>query len=272
MAERTTAPGPSAATGARRPARAAARRAASAAAVAGGAPRANKKPEPKPTEIPLGIAQVLPTKEIEGELVPIVTLHFDPTPQNVAQALSEPKSLLVNWPITGKASNLHDLTLPCVLSWRVNPLAKADAVEMDWHKNPDTYLSQVDGAKSELKIDGQGHFQVLVDGKAPILDFISARLVGRGLVGYSLSMPRPAGTAVQESETELAFELLGDIQVELLLSKTPPAAPKPAASVELTQFGGHPAQGNGRRKVTTCQRKMGDGLDAYTHANSRQTR
>jgi hypothetical protein len=42
--------------------------------------------------------------------------------------------------------------------------------------------------------------------------------------------------------------------------------------LELTQFGGHPAQGNGRRKVTTCQRKMGDGLDAYTHANSRQTR
>jgi len=45
-----------------------------------------------------------------------------------------------------------------------------------------------------------------------------------------------------------------------------------ATALELTQFGGHPAQGNGRRKVTTCQRKMGDGLDAYTHANSRQTR
>ena len=43
-------------------------------------------------------------------------------------------------------------------------------------------------------------------------------------------------------------------------------------AVELTQFGGHPAQGNGRRKVTTCQRKMGNERDAYTRASSRQIR
>ena len=45
-----------------------------------------------------------------------------------------------------------------------------------------------------------------------------------------------------------------------------------AGAVELTQFGGHPAQGNGRRKVTTCQRKMGNERDAYTRASSRQIR
>ncbi len=200
------------------------RRAASVAAVAA-APKQDRKP--KLATIPLGIAAELPAASFEGELVPLITLTFDPASAAVVEALANPKSLRVEWPITGKVNHLRDLTLPCTLRWRVNP---AEQVARDWKNNPDGYLSDVEGKKTELVIDGAGRFKVLVDGAAPVLDFIVARLVKTGHVGFSVSLQRPSGMAPQESVQELFYSLPCQVEVSLQLSQDAPAEPQRVAA------------------------------------------
>jgi GH24 family phage-related lysozyme (muramidase) len=215
--------------------RAARRRTASAAAV-GAAPRAPRTP--KLAEIPLGVAFELPSASFDGELVPIVNLTFDPASQTVVDALANPKSLRVKWPIGGKVNHLHDLTLPCVLRWRVNPTAQGAELEREWKNNPDGYLSDADGEKTELVIDGSGRFKVLVDGADPVIDFITARLVGTGTVGFSISLQRPSGLQPRESIQELAYSLPCKVDVALDLSREAPVeartAPPPPPQGDLS--------------------------------------
>jgi len=214
--------------------RRATRRTSSVAAIAE-ARKQDKKP--KLATIPLGVASELPSASFEGELVPLIGLTFDPASAAVVEALANPKSLRVKWPITGKVNHLHDLTLPCVLRWRVSP---AEGASRGWKNNPDAYLSDAEGKKTELVIDGGGRFKVLVDDADPVLDLIVARLIKTGHVGFSVALQRPAGTQPQESEQELFYALPCEVEVGLQVSRDAPpepqriVAPPPAAPGDMS--------------------------------------
>jgi len=179
------------------------------------ATEANKKPEGGSIEIPLGVSGVLPADDLEGTLIPTVKLEFELAPSSVSQKLAAPDSLTVSWPIKGKAANLHDVTWPAQLSWVVYakppggaPPPKEDVV---------LRTSTVD-LPTVVKIDGAGSFEILVKDQAPVLDFIAAGLVGNERIGFTLSLAKPPGAAVQKSTEKLDFNLGCTIAV-----KTQPA-------------------------------------------------
>lgn len=155
-----------------------------------------KREEGEVVEIPLGIAAVLPAEDLEGTLVPKVTLAFDPAPGDVSTALATPKSLTVKWPLRGKAANLHDLTLPAQLSWL---MCSPDGTAV--------LRTTVAPGDTKVKIDGSGRFELLVGGQPPVLDMIAAGLVGNGKVGYQVTLASPPGAAPQSGPDRLAFNL-----------------------------------------------------------------
>jgi len=156
------------------------------------------------TEVPLGLALVLPTARHEGVLLPIVHLEFDPTPVIVISALIEPKTLTVDWPITGSERNLRSQSLPCILSWKVKP--------NDAH---DVRFVLASREKTEVKIDGQGKFKVLVGGKPPKFDLVSAGLVQEGMVGFSIAISDPPDVPVQANPTMVPYALTCDVNVHI---------------------------------------------------------
>jgi len=155
-----------------------------------------KREEGEVVEIPLGIAAVLPAEDLEGTLIPKVTLSFAPAPGDVSVALAAPKALTVTWPIQGKAPNLHDLTLPAQLCWLA---CSPDGTTV--------LRTTVAPGKAEVKIDGSGRFELLVGGQPPVLDMIAAGLVGNGKVGYQVTLSSPPGAAVQPGPDRLTFNL-----------------------------------------------------------------
>jgi GH24 family phage-related lysozyme (muramidase) len=147
---------------------------------------ADKKPAGTPTEIPLGITQILPAGDLLGTLIPALVLQFDPRPDDVAHALGSPKALTLNWPITGKVANLRDCELPCQLQWQV---------EYD-DKSPARSTNAL-GGSAKIKIDGSGKFEVLVGTNPPVLDLIAAGVVGSGTVGFTVTANEPPGALPQ---------------------------------------------------------------------------
>jgi GH24 family phage-related lysozyme (muramidase) len=164
----------------------------------------DKKPEGESVEIPLGISGVLPADDLEGTLIPLVKLEFEAAADSVRSSLAAPDSLTLSWPIKGKAANLHDLSLPAQFSWVVFSKEHTDGV---------LRTTAING-KPTVKIDGSGHFEVLVDDKAPVLDFIAAGLVGNNKVGYALTLASPPGAAMQTGADKLDFNLGCSINVE----------------------------------------------------------
>lgn len=178
---------------------------------------ATARPRPAPerqdagqaVDIPLGIGAVLPADDLQGTLIPVVALAFDPTPADVAAALAAPKSLTVKWPIKGKIPNLHDLTLPVRLAWQ--------ALSSD----EKTVLRTTPAAgEAKMKIDGSGRFEILIGDQPPILDMIAAGLVGNGKVGYQVTLSSPPGVPVQKSPDKPTFNLGCKVDVT-----TDPATP-----------------------------------------------
>ena len=212
--------------------------------------KADQKPEGESIEIPLGISGVLPADDLEGTLIPSVKLEFESAPSTAREMLAAPDSLTVSWPIKGKAANLHDVVWPAQLSWVVYAKPRQDTSTVADTKTepnmstaqdnmsttsdmstPEENMSPVQGstqpAKEEVvlrtttvdgptvvKIDGSGSFEVLVDNKAPVLDFIAAGLVGNEQVGFSLTLVKPPGAAVQKNSEKLDFNLGCTIAVE----------------------------------------------------------
>ncbi|MFP2928919.1 hypothetical protein ACLESO_27720 [Pyxidicoccus sp. 3LG] len=108
-------------------------------------------------------------------LVPKTSLQFaPPAPAAVAQ-LGSPDELLIEVPIQGKAVNFEPgVTLPCELSWLVQQKGKSSPL----------------GApvgNATMKVDANGNFQILVDGKTPVVDLVAHKLINQGLLGYSVT-------------------------------------------------------------------------------------
>jgi GH24 family phage-related lysozyme (muramidase) len=154
-------------------------------------------------EIPLGVSAVLPADDLEGTLIPTVNLVFDPAPADVRSALATPSALTLNWPITGKAANLHDLSLPAQLAWLV------------YGADGTTVVRTVPAPGSAVaKIDGGGRFELLIGNTQPVLDFIAVGLVGNGKVGFSVALASPPGAAVQTATEKLTYNLGCTVQVK----------------------------------------------------------
>jgi GH24 family phage-related lysozyme (muramidase) len=170
---------------------------------------AETKPKGDPIEIPLGITAVLPGEDLEGTLIPEVALVFDQVPEAVSHVLATPSALSVKWPIAGKAPNLHDLTLPAQLTWLVERP----------EEQPSSHTAEATGAKTVVKIDGSGRFQVLVDNNPPVLEFIAARIVGSGKVRFSVSLREPPGAKTQELKDPVRFNL----QCKVSVTTVPPS-------------------------------------------------
>jgi hypothetical protein len=155
------------------------------------------------TEWPAGLASTLPGGDFKGTLVPVPQLKFDPPPESVRQALLSPGSLRVSWPIKGSVPHLHDLVMPCKLSWVVNPEA-----------DPKSRAAAVAG-DTKLKIDGNGRFQIVVDGKDPTLDLIEAAVVNKGTAGFSVGLPDLPDAGEQTSPEAVPFDILCEVEVQV---------------------------------------------------------
>jgi GH24 family phage-related lysozyme (muramidase) len=158
---------------------------------------ASEQPKSEALEIPLGIAAALPGEDLEGTLIPEVKLVFDSVPDAVRNELAMPSDLSLIWPIEGKVRNLHDLILPARLTWTVH---RPD-------EQPSLVVTDVTSIPTVVKIDGSGQFQVLVNNQAPVLDFIAARIVGKGSVGFTLTLQEPPGAKPQELATPVDFNM-----------------------------------------------------------------
>ncbi len=109
-------------------------------------------------------------------LVPRTSITFDPMDAAAMRNLASPSELLIDVPIRGKGKNFKPGDVPCGLTWLVTSAGK-------------TASYPVDGAV--MKVAPDGKFHVEVEGKTPVIDVVAQRLVGEGLVGFSLSPDFP---------------------------------------------------------------------------------
>ncbi|MFP2906314.1 hypothetical protein ACLESD_14870 [Pyxidicoccus sp. 3LFB2] len=115
-------------------------------------------------------------------LVPRTSLKFDPPDAAAVRQLNSPGDLRIEVPIRGKAVNFEPgVTLPCELSWLVR------------HGTGSPMGAPVGNAT--LKVDANGNFQVLVDGRTPVVDLVTHKLINQGLLGYSVTPKFPHAEA-----------------------------------------------------------------------------
>ena len=109
-------------------------------------------------------------------LVPRTAITFHEVGVATTWKLENSGELLIDIPIRGKGKNFKPGDVPCALTWLVTSGGK-------------TASYPVDGAVMKVAPDGQFHVEVA--GKTPVLDVVAQRLVGEGLVGFSLSPDFP---------------------------------------------------------------------------------
>ncbi|QSQ27255.1 hypothetical protein JY651_21090 [Pyxidicoccus parkwayensis] len=115
-------------------------------------------------------------------LVPRTSLQFDPPDATAVHKLGSPSELLIEVPIRGKAVNFEPgVTLPCELSWLVQ------------HGTGSPLGAPVGNAV--MKVDANGRFEILVDGKTPSVDIIGQKLINQGALGYSVTPKFPHAEA-----------------------------------------------------------------------------
>lgn len=115
-------------------------------------------------------------------LVPRTSLQFDPADVGAAQKLGSPGELLIPVPIRGKAVNFEPgVTLPCELSWLVKHGTGAPL--------------GVPVGNASMKVDANSRFEILVDGRPPVVDIVAHKLLDEGTLGYSVTPRFPHAEA-----------------------------------------------------------------------------
>jgi GH24 family phage-related lysozyme (muramidase) len=124
-------------------------------------------------------------------LVPRTSLQFDPPDANAVRLLGSPSELRIPVPIRGKAIHFEPgVTLPCELSWLVQ---KGTGQPVG-----------VPVGNAVMKVDANGHFQILVDGRTPVVDLLAHKLLNQGMLGYSV-LPRFPHAETSEQPPVIRF-------------------------------------------------------------------
>ncbi|QRK11821.1 hypothetical protein JQX13_18225 [Archangium violaceum] len=109
-------------------------------------------------------------------LVPRTAITFHEMDSSAVSNLASPSELLIDIPIRGQGKNFKPGDVPCGLTWLVTSAGKSASYP-------------VDGAV--MKVAQDGSFHVEVAGKTPVIDVVAHRLLGEGVVGFSLTPEFP---------------------------------------------------------------------------------
>ncbi len=138
------------------------------------------------------------TPALAFNLIPKLNIEFDPPAQSIADALQKGTDSIIEFPISGKSPGIPD-ELKCEVNWKI----KSESGIED--------CGNVDG---KIKKTADGVFKITdTQGNNLKIDIIGIKIIGKGILGYSIKPELPNHAAVENFPEELPF----DNSVELVI-------------------------------------------------------